>query len=128
MGIYAVSKHALEGMSETLDHELRDSGVRVTLVEPSFTKTKLDVNSDETTEKLAFYEYARGKTLGAILKKVDTATLPENVAVTIVNAALDQWKMRNTPRGEATQLALLRRFAPASLVSKGLRETFGLKN
>ncbi|MGR5945280.1 hypothetical protein [Enterobacter sp. C4G1] len=60
-------------MSETLDHELRESGVRVTLVEPSFTRTKLDVNSTQTAEKIAFYEDARGQTLGAILKKVGTA-------------------------------------------------------
>lgn len=48
MGIYAASKHALEGMSETLGHELHGSGVHVTLVEPSFTRTKLYVNSAET--------------------------------------------------------------------------------
>lgn len=69
MGIYAASKHALEGMSKTLDHELRGSGVRATLVEPSFTRTKLDVNSAETAEKIAFYKNARDQTLGAILKK-----------------------------------------------------------
>lgn len=128
MGIYAASKHALEGMSETLDHELRESGVRVTLVEPSFTRTKLDVNSAETAEKIAFYEDARGQTLEAILKKVGTASLPESVADTIVDAALGSWKIRHTPGGEASQLAWLRRFAPTSMVSKGLRKTFGMKN
>lgn len=128
MGMYAASKHALEGMSETLDHELRGSGVRVTLVEPSFTRTKLDVNSAETAEKIAFYEDARSQTLGAILKKVGTASLPESVAGAIVSAALGPWKMRNTPGGEATLLARLRRFAPASMVSQGLRKTFALKD
>lgn len=128
MGIYAASKHALEGMSETLDHELRESGVRVTLVEPSFTRTKFDVNSTETAEKIAFYEDARNQTLGIILKKIGTASLPESVAETIVTAALGPWKMRNTPVGEARLLARLRRFAPARLVSKGLRKNFGMKS
>lgn len=127
MGIYAAYKHALEGMSETLDHELRGSGVRVTLVEPSFTRTKLDVNSAETAEKIPFYEEARSHTMGVILKKVGTASLPEVVAETIVAAALGPWKMRNTPGGEATLLATLRRFAPASMVKKGLRKTFEMK-
>ncbi|MBS1204751.1 MAG: 3-oxoacyl-[acyl-carrier protein] reductase [Proteobacteria bacterium] len=127
MGIYAASKHALEGMSETLDHELRESGVRITLVEPSFTRTKFDVNSSETAERIAFYEDSRRQSLGAILKKVATASLPESVAGTIVTAALGPWKMRNTPGGEATLLARLRRFAPASMVSKALRKTFGMK-
>jgi NAD(P)-dependent dehydrogenase (short-subunit alcohol dehydrogenase family) len=34
MALYAASKHALEGYSESLDHEVRGSGVRVVLVEP----------------------------------------------------------------------------------------------
>lgn len=128
MGIYAASKHALEGMSETLDHELRESGVRVTLVEPSFTKTNLDVNSAETAETITFYEDARNLTVEAILKKVGTASLPDSVAGTIVTAALGPWRMRHSPGGEATLLARLRRFAPASMVSKGLRKTFGMKS
>ncbi|HFH2546598.1 TPA: oxidoreductase [Klebsiella aerogenes] len=127
MGIYAASKYALEGMSETLDHELRESGVRVTLVEPSFTKTNLDVNSAETAETITFYKDARNLTVEAILKKVGTASLPDSVAGTIVTAALGPWKMRHTPGGEATLLARLRRFAPASMVSKELRKAFGMK-
>ncbi|WP_368659723.1 SDR family NAD(P)-dependent oxidoreductase, partial [Bacillus pseudomycoides] len=29
MGLYSASKHAIEGMSESLDHEVRKFGVRV---------------------------------------------------------------------------------------------------
>lgn len=45
MGLYSASKHAVEGMSETLDHEVRQFGIRVALVEPSFTRTNLDLNA-----------------------------------------------------------------------------------
>jgi len=48
------------------------------------------------------------------------------VANTIVDAALGTWKMRRTPKGEASLLAKLRRFMPAGPVEKGLRKTFGL--
>jgi len=34
MALYASSKHALEGYSESVDHEVREHGVRVLLVEP----------------------------------------------------------------------------------------------
>src|SRR5438270_1177989 len=37
MALYASSKHALEGYSESVDHEVREHGVRVLLVEPGFT-------------------------------------------------------------------------------------------
>ena len=41
MGFYAASKHALEGYSESLDHEVRTLGVRSILVEPGFMKTRI---------------------------------------------------------------------------------------
>jgi len=34
MGVYASTKHAIEGLSESLDHEVRAFGVRVILIEP----------------------------------------------------------------------------------------------
>ena len=46
MGIYAASKHALEGYTETLDHEVRTFGIRAVLVEPAFTKTNLENGKD----------------------------------------------------------------------------------
>src|SRR5437763_6867840 len=39
MALYATSKHALEGYCESVDHEVREPGVRVLLVEPAFTRT-----------------------------------------------------------------------------------------
>src|SRR3954466_6643769 len=45
MALYAATKHAIEGYSESLDHELREHGVRVLLVQPGYTKTSFDANS-----------------------------------------------------------------------------------
>src|SRR5438874_7316742 len=41
MSVYAATKHAVEGYSESLDHEVRNFGVRVVAVEPGFTRTRL---------------------------------------------------------------------------------------
>jgi NAD(P)-dependent dehydrogenase (short-subunit alcohol dehydrogenase family) len=51
-GIYAASKHALEGYTETLDHEVRQFGIRAALIEPTFTKTAIEVNSKTARESL----------------------------------------------------------------------------
>ncbi|WP_369936732.1 oxidoreductase [Xanthomonas tesorieronis] len=126
MALYAASKHAVEGLSETLDHELRQFGIRVALVEPSFTKTNLDLNAPQTTSRIADYSSEFAVVSQAIRKNVQNAPDPEGVASTILDAALGTWKMRRTPKGEASLLARLRRFLPAGPVEKGLRKTFGL--
>jgi NAD(P)-dependent dehydrogenase (short-subunit alcohol dehydrogenase family) len=126
MSLYSASKHAVEGLSETLDHEVRQFGIRVALVEPSFTRTNLDLNAPETASRIPDYNREFGVVSQAIQKNVQKAPEPDGVANTIVDAALGVWKMRHTPKGEASILAKLRRFMPAGPVERGLRKTFGL--
>ncbi|WP_112188491.1 oxidoreductase [Ralstonia sp. GX3-BWBA] len=126
MGLYSASKHAVEGMSETLDHEVRKFGIRVVLVEPSFTRTSLDANAPQAVSKVSAYDAERGIASQAIQKSVQKAPDPDGVASTIVDAALGAWKMRRTPKGEASLLSKLRRFMPAGPVDSSLRKTFGL--
>jgi NAD(P)-dependent dehydrogenase (short-subunit alcohol dehydrogenase family) len=126
MGLYSASKHAVEGLSETLDHEVRQFGIRVALIEPSFTKTNLDLNAPQTASRIPDYNKELGIVSQAIQKNVRKAPEPDGVAATIVDAALGAWKMRHTPKGEASLLRKLRRFMPAGPVEKGLRKTFGL--
>lgn len=126
MALYSASKHAVEGLSETLDHEVRQFGIRVSLVEPSFTKTNLDINAPQTVLRIPDYSNELSIVSQAIQNKVQKAPVPDGVANTIVDAALGAWRMRRTPKGDASLLAKLRRFMPASPVEKGLRKTFGL--
>jgi NAD(P)-dependent dehydrogenase (short-subunit alcohol dehydrogenase family) len=126
MALYSASKHAVEGLSESLDHEVRQFGIRVALVEPSFTKTNLDVNAPQTSSKIPDYTKDLRVVSKAIQNNVQKAPEPDEVADTILNAALGTWKMRHTPKGEASLLAKLRRFMPSGPVDKGLRKTFGL--
>ncbi len=126
MALYSASKHAVEGLSESLDHEVRQFGIRVSLVQPSFTRTNLDLNAPQTAASIADYQQQLSVVTSAIQQNVQKAPLPDNVAATIVSAALGPWKMRHTPQGEASLLAKLRRFMPAGPVEKGLRKTFGL--
>ena len=126
MGLYAATKHAIEGLSESLDHEVRSFGVRVVLVEPSYTKTNLDLNAPQAASPIAAYDADRDLASKAIVRSVQKAPGPDTVAATIVDAALGGWTMRRTPKGEASLLRKLRRFMPAGPVDASLRKTFGL--
>jgi NAD(P)-dependent dehydrogenase (short-subunit alcohol dehydrogenase family) len=126
MGLYSASKHAVEGLSETLDHEVRQFGIRVTLVEPAYTKTKLEANSPQAGSKIAGYDRERNLIARSLAGSVNGAPEPDAVASTIVDAALGTWRMRRTPAGQASLLSKLRRFMPAGPVDASLRKALGL--
>jgi len=63
--LYAASKHALEGYSESLDHEIRSSGIRVALVEPAYTQTSFEGNVYPADQQLDLYQSARANAEGS---------------------------------------------------------------
>jgi len=123
MALYAASKHAIEGYSESLDHELRTRGIRVSVIEPSYTKTQFDANLLEPDAKLDEYREVRAA-LGERLKEVMAAADQPDVVADVVLQAVSAAhpKLRYTAGGLALRLRLLRRFAPAGLVDAGIRK------
>jgi len=126
MGLYSASKHAVEGLSETLDHEVRQFGIRVTLVQPSYTRTNLDANSPQTALRIDEYGHERDTAARSVANSIGNAPGPDGVANTIVEAALGPWRRRRTPAGQASLLSKLRRFMPAGPVDASLRKALGL--
>jgi short-subunit dehydrogenase len=45
MAAYSATKYAVEGYSESVDHEVREHNIRVLLVEPGGTRTGFDDNT-----------------------------------------------------------------------------------
>src|SRR5207248_8451854 len=114
MALYAATKHAVEGYSESLDHELRTRGIRVLIVEPAYTKTQFDANLLEPDSKLDEYREVRAA-LGKQIKEVlATADEPGVVADVVLKAAsAPRPKLRYTAGPLARRLRLLRSLAPA---------------
>jgi short-subunit dehydrogenase len=127
MATYAASKHAIEGYSESLDHELRTRGIRVSVIEPAYTKTNFEANAPEVDTKIEAYDVAR-KALAKILKSaVENGDDPKVVAKVVLKAANAKHpKIRYTAGKLACRLGFLRRFAPAALVDKGIRQEMKL--
>ncbi len=125
--LYSATKHAVEGYSESLDHELRTRGIRVSVIEPAYTKTQFDANFLAPDSKLDEYREVR-TLLDKVLAKVMTnADEPSVVADVVLKAATaDKPKVRYAAGGLANRLRLLRRFAPARLLDAGIRKDLQL--
>jgi NAD(P)-dependent dehydrogenase (short-subunit alcohol dehydrogenase family) len=125
--LYAASKHAIEGYSESLDHELRTRGIRVSVIEPAYTKTQFDANFLQPDSTLDEYRAARAALAARLKEIMATADQPGVVAEVVLQAArAARPKLRYTAGGLASRLRLLRRFAPAALVDAGIRKDLRL--
>ncbi len=128
MALYAASKHAIEGYSESLDHELRTRGIRVSVIEPGYTKTQFDANLLEADSKLDEYREARAAVRGRVQEAIAAAEGPEIVAEVVLRAvAAARPKLRYTAGRGASRLHWLRRLAPAGLMDAGIRKNLRLE-
>jgi NAD(P)-dependent dehydrogenase (short-subunit alcohol dehydrogenase family) len=125
--LYAATKHAVEGYSESLDHELRTRGIRVSVIEPAYTKTPFDANFMQPDAELDEYREARAGVNKRVKEVMATAEQPEVVAEAVLAAAsAAQPKLRYAAGKLAKRLRFLRRFAPAGLVDAGIRKDLRL--
>jgi NAD(P)-dependent dehydrogenase (short-subunit alcohol dehydrogenase family) len=125
--LYAATKHAIEGYSESLDHELRTRGIRVSVIEPAYTKTQFEANFLEPDSKVEEYRDVRaalGKRLKEIMAAADEPGVVADVVLEAAGAARP--KLRYSAGARARRLRWLRRFAPAGMVDAGIRKELGL--
>ena len=125
--LYASTKHAIEGYSESLDHELRTFGIRVVLVEPAYTRTSFEENLVRPDRLLDVYDAARADMNKVQRKSFETGDAPEVVARTVLEAATASAPRRRYAAGNlARRVSLLRRFVPEFAFDKSLRKQNGL--
>ncbi|MDP4005662.1 oxidoreductase [Methylobacterium sp. NEAU K] len=127
MALYGASKHAVEGYSESLDHEVRGQGVRVMLVEPAFTRTAFDQNLVRSDAPLDVYDVERAGRDRFLSEAMKSADAPEVVAQVVIQAATASTpKRRYTAGSRARQVSFLRRFVPAGAFDKSFRKEMRL--
>jgi len=127
MALYAATKHAIEGYSESLDHELRTRGIRVSVIEPANTSTQFDANLLQPDAKVDDYREAGAAVAARMTEMVTAGDEPAVVAAAVLRAATaPRPKLRYTAGSRASRLGLLRRFAPARMVDAGIRKNLRL--
>ncbi|MBL4907817.1 MAG: SDR family oxidoreductase [Sneathiella sp.] len=101
--VYMASKHALEGLTDSMQYELDPFGIRLKLVEPGVFKTAFGENSTQSeTSKMADYHETNQKfydkyfkTEGSSLDDGD----PQQVADAVYEAATDNSEQLRYPVG-----------------------------
>ncbi len=126
MAAYSATKFAVEGYSESVDHEVREDNIRVVLVEPGGTRTGFDDNTAEPDNPLPAYDHRRRRSNQVVAEQVNNGDDPEVVAKAIVAAATDTSPKLRYPAGSARRLSALRRFAPRAAFDRQLRKSFAV--
>jgi NAD(P)-dependent dehydrogenase (short-subunit alcohol dehydrogenase family) len=123
MASYAATTHAIEGYSESVDHEVREHGIRVLLVEPAYTRTGFDAKAIQPDAPLPIYAEQRHVFDGVMARAMADGDDPAIVANAIVAAATDpKPKLRYTAGSAAGRVSALRRFVPTRVFDRQIRK------
>ncbi|MFI6309829.1 oxidoreductase [Nocardia fusca] len=122
MSLYVSTKYAVEGYSQSLDHEVRQYGVRVLLVEPGPINTPFAGHSVEADTPMPIYAAGRRNYDELLAKNLSNGDDPAVVAKVIVAAATDRNpKLRRTAGTTARAINAVYRVAPARTFDRVIR-------
>jgi len=121
---YSASKHALEGYFKSLRFELNQFNIKVSMIEPQYTKTNLEANGIEGNGKIEDYNIFRQNLDAYYRKEFAKAPEPDAIVNTVIDIIKDVNPKFSYPVGRGTSLILtLQRFAYnafESVVLKGI--------
>jgi NAD(P)-dependent dehydrogenase (short-subunit alcohol dehydrogenase family) len=124
---YAASKHAVEGYSESLDHETREFGVRVSVVEPGSTNTPFDANLAEPDSPINAYANTRQRARQALADRLQIGDDPFVVAQVVLKAATARKPRVRYPAGAlARRMSLIKKVVPAATLDRAIRKAHKL--
>lgn len=99
MAVCTASKHAIEGYSESLDHEIREHGIRSILAQHAYTRTGFEANSTKPDIPLHAYAKQRQTVDRGLAEATRNGDAPAVVAKAIGRPAKTvRWALANHPR------------------------------
>ena len=124
MGIYASSKFAIEGYSESLRHEVKALGIDVTVIEPGDINT--DIVEPHTQMRIDDYAKTRDYVYQDHMKSMNSAPPPEIVANLIAKVIKRQKPRLRYSVGRESFAPIGRRLLPMGLAEWVVRRYFRL--
>ena len=133
-GAYSASKHAMEGLSNALRHELYPFEVKTILIEPGYIVTNIQQTAVQLVqryqEKIQNGPYAKvyaGSWSGAKSSRAKSKTTPEDCARIILRAIeAPKPKPRYGVTPLATTLKWVKRLLPDSAIDAMIRRRYGI--
>ena len=133
-GAYSASKHALEGLSNALRHELYPFGVETVLIEPGYIVTGIQQAAVELAQpyldKIQSGPYAKvyaSAWAGSKSSRAKSKTTPEDCARVILQAMeAPHPKPRYTVTPLATMVKWSKRLLPDSAIDRMIRRRYGI--
>jgi len=133
-GAYSASKHAMEGLSNALRHELYPFGVKTILIEPGYIVTNIQQTAvelvqpyQEKIQKGAYAKVYAGSWSGAKSSRAKSKTTPEDCArviLTAIEAPKPRARYGVTPL--ATTLKWAKRLLPDTAIDAMIRRKYGI--
>ena len=115
-GMYSASKHAIEGLSESLRFEVKRFGIKVVMIEPGDFNTGMTQRRRVAAESAInpAYREAFARALDKQNRDETTAPTPESIAILLERILNDPRPKLRYPIGMASQTMVgpLRRFLP----------------
>jgi short-subunit dehydrogenase len=122
--LYHATKWAVEGFSESLQHEMKPFNIKVKIIEPGPIKTDFYDRSLDmiSSQELKVYDSFINKAMPNLMGAGATGSSPEHVARVIYKAATDgKWKLRYPAGGNAGSILFLRKMLPDSIFNGIMR-------
>jgi NAD(P)-dependent dehydrogenase (short-subunit alcohol dehydrogenase family) len=133
-GAYSSSKHALEGLTDSLRLEVYPFGIEVILIEPGYILTNFQQTAKELAEPYAeqakaspYAKIYSGAWEGANRGRKSSKTTPEDCALVLLEAIESPHpKARYTVTPLARWASFAKRVLPDTLLDSFLRRRFGI--
>jgi NAD(P)-dependent dehydrogenase (short-subunit alcohol dehydrogenase family) len=123
---YCASKHALRGLSESVDYEVRSFGIRIVVVEPGFIRTGIFPHSP-VPHGIQEYEGARAGPAQFVREHIENGSDPSVVARVVVEAATAAHpESRYLPDYFAQMMNVARTVLPSAVYDFAFRTYAGL--
>jgi NAD(P)-dependent dehydrogenase (short-subunit alcohol dehydrogenase family) len=125
-GYYAAAKAALLAWSEALRHEVKNFGIKVSVIEPGFFKTNLGNTRKTAKFTIREYDEMRHRVMATLDEDFENGADPSIVGETVLRIITSRNPRLEYAVGGEKRYKTLKRIVPHSLIETGVRRHWKL--